>query len=102
LLQRRDAFSIYYLAAAPVVVRVRDLNWTYELEVAPVTQLEPRGLRLSWGGRLGAGVGIGALRTRDFLPWGGLVVAAEHFFEGPRAGSQALRAGVRFGFAWLP
>lgn len=98
-----DQFTINYIFGAPLVLRRRELNWLYDLELAPMAQFEPDDLRVSWGARLGAGAGVAVLRTRDFLPWAGFALALEHYFEGAgRPARQALRGGIRVGIRWLP
>ena len=61
--------------------RSRQLTWHYELEAAPVALFEADNTRLSYGARLGGAFAFTALRRRNFLPWAGLAVSYEYYFE---------------------
>ncbi len=98
-----DQFTFKYLGAVPIVARFHDVNWLYDLEVAPVGILQGNELTLQWGARLGFGVGLTTLRARDFLPWAGVAVTVEHFFPGGGLpATQLVRGGLRVGIRWLP
>ena len=96
-------FIINYFAAIPVVLRVHRRTWHYDLEGAPVSLFQADNTRLSYGFRVGGGIGFSALRRHDFLPWAGVAASYEHYFEGGgRASAEFLRADLRVGFVWDP
>jgi hypothetical protein len=91
-----------YFPAAPVVVRIRDNNWIYSIETGLVTVMQGDDTRVSFGVRGGAGIGLMALRTRYFIPWAGIALYYEHFFEGVRPSAEFLRGGLRIGIIFDP
>ncbi len=94
-------FVVNYFPAVPVTLRLRDLSWHYDVEVAPVALFQADDGDFSFGFRTGLGVGLSGLRTRNLLPWAGAVIAYEHYFaSGGRAAAHFLRGGVRVGVAW--
>ncbi len=96
-------FVINYFPALPVVFRSRQLTWHYDLEVAPVALFEADNTRLSFGGRIGGAFAFTALRRRNVLPWAGLALSYEYYFEGAgRAPIHFLRGGLRIGLPWDP
>jgi hypothetical protein len=96
-------FVINYFPAVPVVFRSRQLTWHYDLEAAPVALFEADNTRLSYGVRVGGAFAFTALRRRNVLPWAGLAVAYEHYFEGGgREPIHFLRGGLRIGLPWDP
>lgn len=96
-------FVINYFPAVPIVFRSRELTWHYELEAAPVALFEADNTRLSYGARVGGAFAFTALRRRNVLPWAGLALAYEYYFEGGgRAPIHFLRGGVRIGLPWDP
>jgi hypothetical protein len=96
-------FVINYFPAVPVVFRSRQLTWHYDLELAPVALFEADNTRLSYGARIGAALSFTALRRRNVLPWAGLAVGYEYYFEGGgREPTHFLRGGVRIGLPWEP
>jgi hypothetical protein len=96
-------FVINYFPAVPIVLRSRQLTWHYDLEVAPVALFEADNTRLSYGARVGGTFAFTALRRRNVLPWAGLALAYEYYFEGGgRAPIHFLRGGVRIGLPWDP
>jgi hypothetical protein len=96
-------FVINYFPAIPVVIRSRQLTWHYELEAAPVALFEADNTRLSYGVRVGGAFAFTALRRRNVLPWAGLAVAYEYYFEGGgREPIHFLRGGLRIGLPWDP
>jgi hypothetical protein len=96
-------FVINYFPAVPMLFRSRQLTWHYDLEVAPVALFEADNTRLSFGGRIGGAFSFTALRRRNVLPWAGLALAYEYYFEGGgRAPIHFLRGGVRIGLPWDP
>lgn len=96
-------FVINYFPALPVVFRSRQLTWHYDLEVAPVALFEADNTRLSFGGRIGGAFAFTALRRRNVLPWAGLALSYEYYFEGAgRAPIHFLRGGLRIGLPWEP
>jgi hypothetical protein len=96
-------FVINYFPAVPLVFRARQLTWHYELETAPVALFEADNTRLSYGVRVGGAFAFTALRRRNVLPWAGLAVAYEYYFEGGgREPIHFLRGGLRIGLPWDP
>lgn len=96
-------FVINYFPAVPLVLRSRALTWHYELEAAPVALFEADNTRLSWGARVGGVFAFTALRRRNVLPWAGLAVSYEYYFEGGgREPTHFFRGGLRIGLPWEP
>jgi len=96
-------FVINYFPAVPVLFRTRQLTWHYDVELAPVALFQADNTRVSFGGRIGGAFGIDALRRRNVLPWAGLALAYEYYFEGGgRAPTHFFRGGLRFGLPWDP
>ncbi len=96
-------FVINYFPAVPVVFRSRQLTWHYDLELAPVALFEADNTRLSYGARVGACFAFTALRRRNVLPWAGLAVGYEYYFEGGgREPTHFFRGGLRIGLPWEP
>lgn len=91
-------FVVNYFPAVPIIARFHDGGWHYDLEVAPVALFQAEDFAWSYGGRIGAGVGVSALRTRYFIPWAGIAAAYEHYVEsGGRPAADFFRAGLRVG-----
>jgi hypothetical protein len=96
-------FVINYFPAIPLVLRTRQLTWQYDLELAPVGVFQADDTRLSYGVRVGGTFAFTALRRRNVLPWAGLAVAYEYYFEsGGREVTHFLRGGLRIGLPWDP
>jgi hypothetical protein len=96
-------FVINYFPAVPIVFRSRQLTWHYDLELAPVALFEADNTRLSYGARAGACFAFTALRRRNVLPWAGLAVGYEYYFEGGgREPTHFFRGGLRIGLPWEP
>ncbi len=96
-------FVINYFPAVPLVFRSRQLTWQYELEAAPVALFEADNTRLSYGARIGGAFAFTALRRRNVLPWAGLAVSYEYYFEGGgREPTHFFRGGLRIGLPWEP
>ncbi len=96
-------FVINYFPAAPILLRSRALTWHYEVEAAPVALFEADNTRLSWGARIGGAFAFTALRRRNVLPWAGLAVSYEYYFEGGgREPTHFFRGGLRIGLPWEP
>ncbi|MBP9086374.1 MAG: hypothetical protein KBG15_09680 [Kofleriaceae bacterium] len=96
-------FVLNYFPALPVVVRLRGTMWHADVEAAAVSLLQGDNTNLSFGGRLGVGIGISALRTRFIIPWAGIGIAYEYFAEsGGRSAASFVRGGFRLGFQWAP
>ncbi len=94
---------INYFPALPVVLRFHDVSWHYDAEIAPVSWFQADDGDFSYGVRLGGGIGVAALRTRGFLPWAGLAIGYEHYFEsGGRPEAHFIRGGLRVGFMLDP
>lgn len=95
--------AVNYFMAAPVVARVRDVAWHYDLELAPVALFLTDDTRISYGARVGTTVGISALHTSGFIPWAGVSVAYEYYVEsGGRPEAHFIRGGFRAGLSWDP
>ena len=96
-------FIINYFPAIPVLLRVHHRTWHYDLEAAPVALFQADNTSLSYGFRVGGGLGFSASRRHNFLPWAGLAGSYEHYFEGGgRAPAEFLRMDLRVGFVWDP
>jgi hypothetical protein len=96
-------FVLNYFPAVPVVVRLRGIMWHADIEAAAVSLLQGDNTELSFGGRIGIGIGISALRTRFVIPWAGIGIAYEYFAEsGGRPAASFFRGGFRLGFQWAP
>ena len=96
-------FVINYFPAVPLVLRNRRLTFHYDFEVAPVALFQADNTNISYGGRVGGTFAFTGLRRRNVLPWAGLAVAYEYYFEGGgRAPTHFLRGGLRFGLPWDP
>jgi hypothetical protein len=94
-------FVVNYFPALPVVLRIRDVNWRYDLEVGPVALFQADNTRLSYGGRIGTSIGVIALRTRNVLPWAGIATTYEYYFDGGgRPAAHFIRGGLRVGILW--
>jgi hypothetical protein len=94
-------FVVNYFPAVPVVLRLHDVAWHYDLELAPVSLFQADNGAVSFGGRFGLGVGLSTLRTRGVIGWAGAVAMVEHYFaESARPAAQFLRGGVRVGVIW--
>jgi hypothetical protein len=92
-----------YFPAAPLIFRARRLTWHFDVETALVSLFEADNTRLSWGARLGGAFAFTALRRRNVLPWAGIAIAYEHYFEGGgRAPIHFVRGGLRIGLPWDP
>ena len=96
-------FVINYFPAIPLVLRVHDVAWHYDFELAPVALFQADDGDFSFGGRMGFALGVFALRTRGVLPWVGAAVAYEHYLEsGGRPRAHFVRGGLRAGIVWDP
>jgi hypothetical protein len=94
-------FVINYFPAIPLVLRVHDVAWHYDFELAPVALFQADDGDFSFGGRVGFATGVFALRTRGVLPWVGAAVAYEHYLEsGGRPRAHFVRGGLRAGIVW--
>ena len=94
-------FPVVLVAALPLLLRRHDLTWHYDVELAPLvlfTNLTPQP---SYGGRVGALLGISTPRFRRIMPWAGLGVAAEFTLPNDsRRATRAIKGGLRLGFDW--
>jgi len=96
-------FVINYFPALPLVLRTRHLTWHYDIEVAPVALFEADNTRLSYGARLAGAFSFTALRRRNVLPWAGLDLSYEYYFDGGGRGPiHFFRGGLRIGLPWDP
>jgi len=91
---------INYFPAFPVVLRLHDRTWHYDIEVAAVSLFQATDTRFSFGVRFGVGGGIQGRRTRGLIPWAGLAFAYETYFPGARPQATFLRGGLRVGVVW--
>jgi hypothetical protein len=99
----KSEFVINYFPALPMVFRFHSGSWYYDAELAGVTLFQSDDSNISYGGRLGFGLGVMALRTKWFLPWAGISLAYEHYLESDgRPAAHFLRGGLRVGALWLP
>lgn len=100
---RPTEFLVNFFPALPVVFRVREVSWHYEIEAAAVGLFQAEDISLSYGARIGAGIGLSALRVRNLIPWAGLAIAYEQYFpSGGRERAHFIRGGLRVGFPWDP
>jgi hypothetical protein len=98
-----SSFIVNYFPAVPLILRTRQPTWHIDVEMAPVVLFEADNTRLSWGGRVGAAFGLTTLRRRNIVPWAGLAVAYEHYFDGGGRGPiNFLHGGLRVGLPWEP
>ena len=96
-------FAINFFPAIPVVFRFRDVEWHYDVELAPVGLFQADDSNVSYGARVATGLGVSVLRTRGFLPWAGVALSYEYYFaSGGRPQAHFVRGGVRVGFMWDP
>jgi hypothetical protein len=94
-------FVVNYFPAVPLVLRFHDVAWHYDVEAAPVALFQADNGAVSYGARLGLGIGVSTLRTRGVIGWAGAVGMVEHYFErDTRPAAQFLRGGVRVGVTW--
>lgn len=94
---------INYFPALPALLRVRQLTWHYDLELAPVALFEADNTRISYGARVGVCFAFTALRRHNVLPWAGLALGYEYYFPGGgREAIQFVRSGLRIGLPWDP
>jgi hypothetical protein len=94
-------FVVNYFPAVPVMLRFHDVAWHYDVEAAPVALFQADNGAVSFGARLGFGVGFATLRTRGVIGWAGAVIMGEHYFaRSGRSSAQFLRGGVRVGVIW--
>lgn len=94
---------VNYFTAVPVVARLRQVAWHYDIELAPVALFQTDDLRISYGARVGTTVGISALYTTGVIPWAGVSLAYEHYVEsGGRPAAHFIRGGFRAGLSWDP
>ncbi|WP_437691357.1 hypothetical protein [Sorangium sp. So ce176] len=97
----KTRFPISFTAALPMVLRYHARTWHYEGELASLAYFTQDDLRVSPGMRLGALVGVSALRVRGIMPWAGLGIAVEHVLGTHRRPAQwNLKTGARVGFDW--
>lgn len=93
-------FVINYFPALPVVFRMHDRTYHYDVELAPVALFQADDTRRSYGIRFGLGGGVQARRTRGVIPWAGVAFAYETYFPGARPQMSFLRGGLRVGIVW--
>jgi hypothetical protein len=94
-------FVVNYFPAVPLKLRLHDVAWHYDFELAPVALFQADNATVSYGGRVGFGMAFATLRTRGFIGWAGAVIMGEHYFaRSSRPSSQFLRGGVRVGVMW--
>jgi hypothetical protein len=95
-----EGFVVNYFPAFPVVLRMHDGIWHYDVEVAPVALFQADDTRRSFGFRFGLGSGVMSRRARGVIPWAGIGVAYETYPSGARPAAQFLRGGLRVGIVW--
>jgi len=91
---------INYFPALPLVLRMHDRTWHYDVELAPVALFQADDTRRSYGFRFGLSGGIQSRRTRGLIPWAGVVFAYENYLPGVRPQMLFLRGGLRVGIVW--
>ena len=96
-------FVVNYFPALPFVIRLRDVNWHYDIEMGPVGLFQADNTRISYGARIGTAIAVSALRTRNLIPWAGIAATYEYYFAGGgRPYAHFLRGGLRVGVNWDP
>jgi hypothetical protein len=96
-------FVINYFPAVPLLLRIHDVSWHYDLEIAGVSLFQAGDTSTSYGARVGFALGVSALRTRFVIPWAGVAVAYEHYWEsGGRPPAEFFRGGLRVGAVFDP
>ena len=94
---------VNFLPAVPIVFRLHDGSWHYDVEAAAVGLWQEDDPSLSYGMRGGFNIGFKALKTSVVIPWAGVAVAYEYYFEsGGRPDAHFFRGGFRAGFSWDP
>jgi hypothetical protein len=94
-------FVVNYFPAIPLIFRLHDVAWHYDLELAPVALFQADNSKPSFGFRTGLGAGVAGLLTRGVIPWAGAVLAYERYFSNSaRPAADFLRGGVRVGVIW--
>lgn len=95
--------AVNYFTAVPLIARLRDVAWHYDIELAPVALWLTDDTRISYGARIGTTVGISALYTSGIIPWAGVSAAYEYYVEsGGRPAAHFIRGGFRAGLSWDP
>jgi hypothetical protein len=94
------SFVINYFPALPLILRMHDRTYHYDVELAPVALFQADDTRFSFGVRFGLGGGVQGKRTRGLLPWAGVAFAYETYFPGARPQMSFLRGGLRVGLVW--
>lgn len=94
------SFVINYFPALPLILRMHDRTYHYDVEIAPVVLFQADDTRFSYGVRFGLGGGVQGKRTRGLLPWAGIAFAYEAYFPGARPQMTFLRGGLRVGLVW--
>jgi hypothetical protein len=105
LVRFRDSskFALAWFPAIPAVLRIVDGSIHYDVETGLVGYFTTDDTRLSYGVRVGGGVGISALRTRSVIPWAGPAISYEYLPpSGGRETAHVLRGGLRVGIVWDP
>jgi hypothetical protein len=95
-----ESFVINYFPAIPLVLRIYDVSWHWDLETAALSWFQADDTHVSFGVRAGLSVGVQSRRARGVIPWAGLTFAYEHYFAGPRPAAEFLRGGLRVGLVW--
>jgi hypothetical protein len=96
-------FVVNYFPAMPFVLRYRDIDWHYDVEAGPVGIFQADNTRWSFGTRIGGAIGVFSLRALNMLPWAGLAMTYEYYFENSaRSAAHFIRGGLRVGIVWDP
>lgn len=88
----------------PVLLRVLDGTWRYDLDVAAVTRATREEYKdLRFGYRVGVGFGLATLRIAGVMPYAMIWAGYEYLAPGAgEAETHILRAGSRVGVNWDP
>lgn len=104
LIQRNGTTTelpLLFQAAIPLVLRLHDVSWHYEVELGFVGLADEKDTRVSPGLRVGGLIGISTLRVRSFMPWFGLGGAMEQYLDSTaRPAFRIWKGGARIGFNW--
>lgn len=100
----RNGATIYQVILGRFVAQCSGQDKGYiSIEAAPVALFEADNTHLSFGVRIGGAFAFTALRRRNVLPWAGLAMSYEYYFDGGGRGPiQFFRAGLRIGLPWDP
>jgi hypothetical protein len=98
-----QSFSARPVGGIPLLLRIHDDTWVYDVEVTPLAQYYQEQISLPPGFRTAFGVGIGSVRIGSIMPFGVGFLAYEFmppFLDLPA--SHSIRIGTRVGINYDP